>query len=177
MSGLFFLILDLLCLSYIFSIVDNMAKLVDSHVTTLALPDEKQLASFLRYEPQETWVAQFLLAVSRLSILRSSPENFVTAKNFDVPEWGQTCSLHSSPPPLSQLPLPVSGSSVPPPKAQMMEKFPQSSLVYGAKIFLNTATLHLRRGHRYGLCGKNRTRSGMSTLMRAITDESVNFLT
>ena len=31
------------------------------------------------------------------------------------------------------------------------------SLAYGAKILLNTATLRLKRGHRYGLCGRNGT--------------------
>ena len=31
----------------------------------------------------------------------------------------------------------------------------QFSLAYGAKILLNTATLRLKRGHRYGLCGRN----------------------
>ncbi|KAH8114180.1 P-loop containing nucleoside triphosphate hydrolase protein [Phellopilus nigrolimitatus] len=45
------------------------------------------------------------------------------------------------------------------------------SLAYGAKILLNTATLRLKRGHRYGLCGKNGT--GKSTLMRAITNGQV----
>ncbi|OSD00094.1 hypothetical protein PYCCODRAFT_1469636 [Trametes coccinea BRFM310] len=44
----------------------------------------------------------------------------------------------------------------------------QFSLAYGAKILLNTATLRLKRGHRYGLCGRNGT--GESTLMRAITN-------
>jgi elongation factor 3 len=47
----------------------------------------------------------------------------------------------------------------------------QFSLAYGAKILLNTAVLRLKRGHRYGLCGKNGT--GKSTLMRAITNGSV----
>ncbi|KAF8643522.1 hypothetical protein AX16_008991 [Volvariella volvacea WC 439] len=45
------------------------------------------------------------------------------------------------------------------------------SLAYGAKILLNTATLRLKRGHRYGLCGKNGT--GKSTLMRAIVNGQV----
>lgn len=44
----------------------------------------------------------------------------------------------------------------------------QFSLAYGAKILLNTASLRLKRGHRYGLCGRNGT--GKSTLMRAITN-------
>lgn len=45
------------------------------------------------------------------------------------------------------------------------------SLAYGAKILLNTATPRLKRGHRYGLCGKNGT--GKSSLMRAITNGQV----
>ena len=47
----------------------------------------------------------------------------------------------------------------------------QFSLAYGAKILLNDAVLRLKRGHRYGLCGKNGT--GKSTLMRAITNGQV----
>lgn len=45
------------------------------------------------------------------------------------------------------------------------------SLAYGAKILLNTATMRLKRGHRYGLCGRNG--SGKSTLMRAIQNGQV----
>lgn len=45
------------------------------------------------------------------------------------------------------------------------------SLAYGAKILLNTATMRLKKGHRYGLCGRNGT--GKSTLMRAIANEQV----
>jgi elongation factor 3 len=47
----------------------------------------------------------------------------------------------------------------------------QFSLAYSAKILLNTATLRLKRGHRYGLCGKIGT--GKSTLMRAINNGQV----
>ncbi|KAG8720660.1 translational elongation factor EF-1 alpha [Ceratobasidium sp. 395] len=47
----------------------------------------------------------------------------------------------------------------------------QFSLAYGAKILLNTANLRLKRGNRYGLCGRNG--SGKSTLMRAITNGQV----
>ena len=50
----------------------------------------------------------------------------------------------------------------------------QFSLAYGAKIMLNTATLRLKRGHRYGLCGRNGT--GKSTLMRAITNGYVTVI-
>jgi elongation factor 3 len=45
------------------------------------------------------------------------------------------------------------------------------SLAYGAKILLNTAQLRLKRGHRYGLCGRNG--SGKSTLMNAIVNGQV----
>jgi len=47
----------------------------------------------------------------------------------------------------------------------------QFSLAYGAKILLNTATLRLKRGHRYGLLGRNG--SGKSTLMNAIQNGQV----
>ena len=45
------------------------------------------------------------------------------------------------------------------------------SLAYGAKILLNQARMHLRRGMRYGLCGHNGC--GKSTLMRAIANGQV----
>jgi elongation factor 3 len=45
------------------------------------------------------------------------------------------------------------------------------SLAYGGKILLNQARLHLKRGHRYGLCGGNGC--GKSTLMRAIANGQV----
>ena len=47
------------------------------------------------------------------------------------------------------------------------------SLAYGAKILLNTATLRLKRGHRYGLCGRNG--SGKSTLMVSLSVASFLF--
>uniref|UniRef100_A0A061R1D1 Elongation factor 3 n=1 Tax=Tetraselmis sp. GSL018 TaxID=582737 RepID=A0A061R1D1_9CHLO len=45
------------------------------------------------------------------------------------------------------------------------------SLAYGGKILLNNATLHLKRGQRYGLCGQNGC--GKSTLMRAIANDQL----
>ena len=50
----------------------------------------------------------------------------------------------------------------------------QFSLAYDAKTLLNTATLHLKRGHRYGLCGKNGT--GKSTLILANKEEVIDTL-
>jgi len=44
----------------------------------------------------------------------------------------------------------------------------QFSLAYGNKVLLNQTTLKLKRGYRYGLCGKND--SGKTSLMRAIAD-------
>lgn len=45
------------------------------------------------------------------------------------------------------------------------------SLAYGGKILLNQSTLHLKKGHRYGLCGANGC--GKSTLLRAIANGQV----
>lgn len=45
------------------------------------------------------------------------------------------------------------------------------SLAYGGKILLNQAILHLKKGHRYGLCGANGC--GKSTLLRAIANGQV----
>jgi len=45
------------------------------------------------------------------------------------------------------------------------------SLAYGNKVLLNQTVLKLKRGYRYGLCGKND--SGKTTLMRAIADQQV----
>jgi elongation factor 3 len=46
------------------------------------------------------------------------------------------------------------------------------SLAYGGKILLNQANLHLKKGHRYGLCGPNGC--GKSTLLRAIGNDQVD---
>ncbi|OCF62315.1 elongation factor 3 [Kwoniella mangroviensis CBS 10435] len=47
----------------------------------------------------------------------------------------------------------------------------QFNLAYGAKILLHHASMRLKRGHRYGLCGRNGT--GKSTLMNAIINNQV----
>jgi len=47
----------------------------------------------------------------------------------------------------------------------------QFSLAYGNKVLLNQTTLKLKRGYRYGLCGKND--SGKTSLMRAIANQQV----
>jgi len=48
----------------------------------------------------------------------------------------------------------------------------QFNLAYGAKILLHHASMRLKRGHRYGLCGRNG--SGKSTLMNAIINSQVD---
>ncbi|WRT67620.1 uncharacterized protein IL334_004592 [Kwoniella shivajii] len=48
----------------------------------------------------------------------------------------------------------------------------QFNLAYGAKILLHHASMRLKRGHRYGLCGRNGT--GKSTLMNAIINNQVD---
>ncbi|RDX52834.1 hypothetical protein OH76DRAFT_1462675 [Lentinus brumalis] len=110
--------------------------------------------------------------------------NAVNDKNFDVSEW-QTfipylAFLASSPDPNSVVnEWVVKSASADDDEDDVPEDEEegedlcncQFSLAYGAKILLNTASLRLKRGHRYGLCGRNGT--GKSTLMRAITNGQV----
>lgn len=107
--------------------------------------------------------------------------NLVNARNFELTEW-EVCLV-----PYVSLALPHSmrANSAATVVRQILEKSALDegesvevfedeeegedlcnctfSLAYGAKILLNTATLRLKRGHRYGLCGRNG--SGKSTLM------------
>ncbi|KII89319.1 hypothetical protein PLICRDRAFT_40977 [Plicaturopsis crispa FD-325 SS-3] len=110
--------------------------------------------------------------------------NLVNNKNFDVPEWDSLAPFLSF---LTTKPAPtdithewvvksatedIDDGQVPEDEEEGEDLCNcQFSLAYGAKILLNTATLRLKRGHRYGLCGKNGT--GKSTLMRAITNGQV----
>ncbi|KAI0261718.1 P-loop containing nucleoside triphosphate hydrolase protein [Gloeopeniophorella convolvens] len=95
--------------------------------------------------------------------------NLVNAKNFDVPEWDTLAPYLGF---LAQTPEPVSIAREWVVRSASEDSGEaEFSLAYGAKILLNTATLRLKRGHRYGLCGKNGT--GKSTLMRAITNGQV----
>ncbi|KAF8432448.1 polyketide synthetase [Boletus edulis BED1] len=109
--------------------------------------------------------------------------NLVNAKNFDTAEWGSLAPYLSfvapSPDPVSVTAEWVVRSASGDDDDDVADDEEegedlcncQFSLAYGAKILLNTATLRLKRGHRYGLCGKNGT--GKSTLMRAITNGQV----
>jgi elongation factor 3 len=123
------------------------------------------------------------LSTSNVSVVYASrlAANLVNAKNFDVPQWDTLAaylSFHSSTPePVSMTREWVVRSAtegaddgdVPEDEEEGEDLCNcQFSLAYGAKILLNTAVLRLKRGHRYGLCGKNGT--GKSTLMRAITN-------
>ena len=110
--------------------------------------------------------------------------NLLDAKNFDVPQWETLApylSFLSSTPDsiLVARDWVVRSATEGTDNDEVLEDEEegedlcncQFSLAYGAKILLNTAVLRLKRGHRYGLCGKNGT--GKSTLMRAITNGSV----
>ncbi|KZT11103.1 uncharacterized protein LAESUDRAFT_251050 [Laetiporus sulphureus 93-53] len=110
--------------------------------------------------------------------------NLVNAKNFDVSEW-QSLAPYLAFAVSTPEPIPIINEWVVKSASQEEEEGEvpedeeegedlcncQFSLAYGAKILLNTATLRLKRGHRYGLCGRNGT--GKSTLMRAITNGQV----
>ncbi|KAH7318801.1 P-loop containing nucleoside triphosphate hydrolase protein [Rhizoctonia solani] len=98
--------------------------------------------------------------------------NLIAARNFDVPAWEaalvpyfETLLLHSA-----NEADDAEGDNEDDEEGEDLCNC-QFSLAYGAKILLNTATLRLKRGHRYGLCGRNG--SGKSTLMRAITNGQV----
>ncbi|KAI6124021.1 P-loop containing nucleoside triphosphate hydrolase protein [Pisolithus croceorrhizus] len=110
--------------------------------------------------------------------------NLVNAKNFDIAEWETLAPYLGF---VAATPDPVTitrdwvvrsategddDDDVPEDEEEGEDLCNcQFSLAYGAKILLNTATLRLKRGHRYGLCGKNGT--GKSTLMRAIHNGQV----
>lgn len=110
--------------------------------------------------------------------------NLVNSKNFEVPQWETLAPyltfITTTPEPVTVAREWVVRSAT---EGTDDEDVPedeeegedlcncQFSLAYGAKILLNTAVLRLKRGHRYGLCGKNGT--GKSTLMRAITNGQV----
>lgn len=109
--------------------------------------------------------------------------NLVNAKNFDTPEWATLAPylgfLTADPKPTTVTQEWVVKSSEDTGDDDIADDEEtgedlcncQFSLAYGAKILLNTATLRLKRGNRYGLCGKNGT--GKSTLMRAIQNGQV----
>jgi elongation factor 3 len=111
----------------------------------------------------------------------------VNARNFEVTEWGSSLTSYVT------LALPKDSVAALIIVREVLEKSAKEegdeveafddeeagedlcnctfSLAYGAKILLNTATLRLKRAHRYGLCGRNG--SGKSTLMRAIHNGQV----
>jgi len=114
--------------------------------------------------------------------------NLVNTKNFDVSEWdtlaGHLDFIASTPQGLAVAREWVVKSASDDDDDVGVEEDEgegedlcncEFSLAYGAKILLNTATLRLKRGNRYGLCGRNGT--GKSTLMRAINNGSVFVIT
>ncbi|KAF8061694.1 P-loop containing nucleoside triphosphate hydrolase protein [Lyophyllum atratum] len=126
------------------------------------------------------------ISVAHVSTIYTShlAANLVNAKNFEVPQWDDLAPFLAF---VSATPDPVTvtrewvvrSATEGLEEEEVLEDEEegedlcncQFSLAYGAKILLNTATLRLKRGHRYGLCGKNGT--GKSTLMRAITNGQV----
>ena len=125
-------------------------------------------------------------AVADVSVVYAShlAANLVDAKDFDVSEWetlaGHLDFIASAPQGLAvarEWVVRSASDDDDDAGAEEDEEEGQDlcncefSLAYGAKILLNTATLRLKRGHRYGLCGRNGT--GKSTLMRAINNGSV----
>jgi len=149
----------------------------------IKLADEKQLAHSLIaiYKNHGVTISAGNLDTMYAANLAA---NLVNAKNFDVPEW-DTLAPYLGIVSANPEPFTIAREWVVKSASEDIEDAHehedeeegedlcncQFSLAYGAKILLNTATLRLKRGHRYGLCGKNGT--GKSTLMRAITNGQV----
>ena len=151
-----------------------------SNLPPLVLADEKQLSASLVVIYKK--LGATISPGSIDAMYASSLAKFlVIAKNFDVPEWDKLAPylafIASTPDPITVArEWVVRSATEGTDDGEVLDDEEegedlcncQFSLAYGAKILLNTATLRLKRGHRYGLCGKNGT--GKSTLMRAITN-------
>lgn len=154
-----------------------------SNLPALHQADGKQLSKSLAtiYKKQGSEISATNVASLYASSLAA---NLINEKNFDVPEWEGLAPylafISATPEPISitreWVVLSASEGTEEADNNDDEEEGEdlcncQFSLAYGAKILLNTATLRLKRGHRYGLCGKNGT--GKSTLMRAINNGQV----
>ena len=150
----------------------------------LKIAEPSQLTSALATVYKKLGASAPVLTDATVVYVSNLAANLVNAKNFDTSEWESLAPYVSFVTP-SPNPVTVTGewavrsaSSADDDDDVADEEEEgedlcncQFSLAYGAKILLNTATLRLKRGHRYGLCGKNGT--GKSTLMRAITNGQV----
>lgn len=156
-----------------------------SDLPPLKQADEKQLAHSL-IAIYKKLGASPVPSVANVETMYASniAANLVNAKNFDTTEWQRLVPyvkfLTANPDPVNVVNEWVVKSATigeeDDTAAEDEEEGEdlcncQFSLAYGAKILLNTASLRLKRGHRYGLCGRNGT--GKSTLMRAITNGQV----
>ena len=156
-----------------------------SNLPPIKKADEKQLAHSLIsiYKKAGANPVPSVASIDTIYVSHLAA-NLVNNKNFDLAEWQSLAPfvafLTSNPDPLTIVNDWVLRSAsqeddddeVPEDEEEGEDLCNcQFSLAYGAKILLNTATLRLKRGHRYGLCGRNGT--GKSTLMRAITNGQV----
>ncbi|THG98044.1 hypothetical protein EW026_g4070 [Hermanssonia centrifuga] len=156
-----------------------------SDLPPLKFADEKQLAHSL-IAIYKKLGANPVPSVASVEAMYAShlAANLVNGKEFDTTQWqalvGYLKFLATNPDPVSvanewvvkSATIGEDDGDVPEDEEEGEDLCNcQFSLAYGAKILLNTATLRLKRGHRYGLCGRNGT--GKSTLMRAITNGQV----
>ena len=156
-----------------------------SDLPPIKLADEKTLAHSLIAIYKKAG-ANPVPSVANVETIYASnlAANLVNAKEFDITQWQTLIPyikfLTANPEPLTIVnEWAVKSATIGDDDAEENEDEEegedlcncQFSLAYGAKILLNTATLRLKRGHRYGLCGRNGT--GKSTLMRAITNGQV----
>ncbi|KAH6919239.1 elongation factor 3 [Coprinopsis sp. MPI-PUGE-AT-0042] len=207
-------------------IVDNMAKLVDSHITVrpfipkllpglikvesaMADPEARAVVNraikTLREVGQvpaesdgtdlhplkkadEKELSHSLIAIYKKHGVEVSPGNVdvmyasnlaanaVNIKNFDVPQWdlfAPYLEIVSSKPAGVEIAREwvVKSATEDDEEGHGDEDEEEGEDLCNCQSCSIPATLRLKRGHRYGLCGKNGT--GKSTLMRAITNGQV----
>ncbi|KAI0818688.1 hypothetical protein BC629DRAFT_1463575 [Irpex lacteus] len=140
-----------------------------SDLPPLKLADEKQLAHSL-IAIYKNAGANPLPSVANIETIYASnlAVNLVNAKEFDTAQWQTLIPylkyITANPDPLTIVnEWAVKSATIGEEDHAVADDEEegedlcncQFSLAYGAKILLNTATLRLKRGHRYGLCGRN----------------------
>uniref|UniRef100_A0A7S0S758 Chromo domain-containing protein n=1 Tax=Mantoniella antarctica TaxID=81844 RepID=A0A7S0S758_9CHLO len=112
--------------------------------------------------------------------------NALLAKNFDLPTWKKSCAtpylslFFEGAEAATQTLVDKAHAAYQASKKVFIVEDEEGedlckcdfSLAYGALILLSNATLHMKKGKRYGLCGPNGC--GKSTLMKAINNGQVD---
>jgi elongation factor 3 len=137
---------------------------------------EAEVATFL----ESAEVAPYFQYICKLAT------NALLAKNFDLPTWKKSCAtpylslFFEGAEAATQTLVDKAHAAYQASKKVFIVEDEEGedlckcdfSLAYGALILLSNATLHMKKGKRYGLCGPNGC--GKSTLMKAINNGQVD---